>query len=80
MPSSSNPFSSNLQISAIGAIIALFLLILIVKSFVKLHLKRKERTAKMSNKTEPKQEEGIYQVINSEGNETNENQQAVQYF
>ena len=34
----------------------------------------------MSNKTEPKQEEGIYQVINSEGNETNENQQAVQYF
>lgn len=80
VPSSGNPFSSNLQISGIGGIIALFLLILIVKSFVKLHLKRKERTAKMSNKAEPEQEEGIYHVVNSEGNETNENQQLRKYY
>ncbi|XP_078324848.1 uncharacterized protein LOC144622677 isoform X2 [Crassostrea virginica] len=80
VPSSGNLFSSNLQISAIGGITALFLLILIVKSFVKLHLKRKERTAKMSNKAEPEQEEGIYHVVNSEGNETNENQQLRKYY
>lgn len=34
----------------------------------------------MSNKTEPEQEEGIYHVVNSEDNETNENQQLRKYY
>ena len=59
--SSNNSFSLNLQISTIGGIIALLLLALTTKSFLKLYLKRKERAHQMSVKTESVQEEDFYQ-------------------
>ena len=70
--SSNNSFSLNLQISTIGGIIALLLLALTTKSFLKLYLKRKERAHQMSVKTESVQEEDFYQELNDEVNETNE--------
>nr|XP_022295405.1 multiple epidermal growth factor-like domains protein 10 isoform X2 [Crassostrea virginica] len=77
---SNNPFSLNLQITAIGGIIALLLLALTIISFVKLQIKRKQRANQISIKTESNQEEDLYQTVHLDGNETNENQQHRKYY